>query len=564
MDDSKTNLFLAGVYSDAGSLEANTWCPKMLRPTTIRLFLALLIVIVLVLGVLFGVFHKTAISHSSLGPELNKGYTDRTVAALAPYAVIPTLISLVIMLYWSSMARTISSLQPYVSMARKATPIPQNPSSFGNITHLCAIGLAAWNREFFLSVVVACAVLSQVCKCLHGLRYVCHSNAFVLVTVTISGLWERNPAFEENSVSVRRSAELRTVPAIFTVAVPPILDAEKTNSKAVLSNLFDSSLNSWMFSSVNEGAYNSTPPSWTSQDWVFAPFDLTSVQTTLHTGTGKGVSTLNSATDNITVQAPSLRGRLECIPIDMSDTSAWLKTLDLTNKATWNNQNMEGDLAVGYEIDLGYPFNFSTAGYQMPTSGIKTNSIEESAIGSWTHSADDPHAGIVVQWIVGYPIPYQTRSPIPQNQQTRWIWKDIPKVTALKCLPVFESANATVNVDLATGAVKSYAITNAPSSDSNAWSSRYQALNVSTGVPYSSIPGVGSGFQSSPRIFLQNITVRYVQSLLLEIIIANKVVTVISSMTLFSGLLMQPVLMKLPLLLPKTWSTEPLNSNFLT
>lgn len=139
----------------------------MFRATTLLLFLASSTVILLVLGVLFGVFHRTAISHSGLVPESNKGYTDRAVAYLAPYSVIPTLISVGIMLYWVHMAATISSLQPYVSMARKATPNPQNPSSFKNITYLWTIGSAAWNREFLLSAVAACAILSQVCMCPH-------------------------------------------------------------------------------------------------------------------------------------------------------------------------------------------------------------------------------------------------------------------------------------------------------------------------------------------------------------------------------------------------------------
>ena len=339
--------------------------------------------------------------------------------------------------------------------------------------------------------------------------------------MAVSGLWERNPAFQAQNITVLRSAEFRTVPAIFTVVATPAPLDEYANSQGVLSNIFDNSLTSWMFQSVNEGLYNLTSPPWTSEEWVFSPFDLTSVHSPSIARLKEGASSISHPTKNISVQAPSLRGRLECVPIDMSNTSAWLTTLNLTDSAPWNIDNGTGNLTVAYEINLGFStnssledngpfFNISAADYQMPSSVSGANSSEETAIGYWTHSADDPHESIIVQWITGYPIPYQLRNSLSQEPQTHWIWKDIPKVTALKCLPVFEFADATVIVDLATGAVQDYIITNPPSPDLHAWSSRYQALNVSTGVPYSSNPDIGAGFQTKPGVFLQNVSVRYV------------------------------------------------------
>lgn len=311
------------------------------------------------------------------------------------------------------------------------------------------------------------------------------------------------------------------MPVIFTVVAPPTPDDEAINSKGVLSNIFDNSLTSWMFSSVAEGVYNSTPPSWTSQDWAFAPLNLTSVGATSPDPRRQN-STSSSRPDanNVTVQTPSLRGRLECIPIDMSNTSAWITTLNLTDKIAWKDLNLTSNLTVGYEIKdfsasdsidgITPLFNISAADYQMPSSESGMKDSEETGIGYWTYSADDLRTDIVVQWITGHPIPYKLQSSASQSPQTHWIWKDIPKITVLKCQPVFESATAKVNVDVATGAVQNYTIINAPLPDLHAWSSRYQALNVSIGVPYSASPGVGAGFQSKPGIFLQNVSVRYV------------------------------------------------------
>ena len=166
-----TNLYLAGVYSDAESLDTNTWYPEILRDGLLRVFLASIIILALVLAVLFGVFHRKSISHMLLVAESNQDYSDRTFAALAPYSVIPTLICLGIMICWASMAMTIRTLQPYISMARKTALSPRDPAPYVNINLLWTLGSAAWNREYILSMVALCGILSQVCRWIYFLEH---------------------------------------------------------------------------------------------------------------------------------------------------------------------------------------------------------------------------------------------------------------------------------------------------------------------------------------------------------------------------------------------------------
>jgi len=344
------------------------------------------------------------------------------------------------------------------------------------------------------------------------------------------GLWEQNSGFRTYNANVSRIMEFRTVPAIFAVpAVSPhsaSTDVETANSEGVLANVFDNRLASWLYSSVDQGVYNSTPPAWTSQEWSFTPLNLTSI----HAPSENGIK------NNATVEAPSLRGRLECTPIDMSNTSAWLTTLDFRNKTAWNDPKIPANLTVGYELKLGLSMNESVEGYSrywgennpyfsffsehyhLQCCGNEMNSTQEAAIGYWSRAADAPHTSIVVKWITGNPFPHQFKDSTLQNQRIldegsgshlHWVWKDIPKVTALNCTPVFETANAKVTVDLATGTVQNYTILDIPVEDKMAWASQYQSLNVSTGVPYSSSP-IASGFQVKPGVFLNNVTVRCV------------------------------------------------------
>ena len=355
--------------------------------------------------------------------------------------------------------------------------------------------------------------------------------------------------------------EFRTVPTIFTVPVPlPLTDVEHNLSAGVLTNVFDNQLANWLYSSVDQGVYNVTTPAWTSQDWAFAPLDLTSVQAPRETEAEKEASASLSSANNVTVQTPSLRGRLECTSLDMSNTSAWLNTLDFSDRSKWNNDpSIPANLTTGYELKLGLSmnetmeggfeywsdinpyFSFFAANNRLTCCGNDANSTDETAVGYWSPAADSLHTSIVVKWITGHPFPFQFNDSTPLSNRTpgdgygsgfHWVWRDIPKVTAMNCFPVFETSNASVTVDIDTGAVQEYTILNTPVEDPNAFMYQYQGLNVSLGVPYSNIPGVGAGFQVEQGFLLQNVSVRYIsRSTILPNIANISPATATSSMT---------------------------------
>lgn len=145
-------------------METDTWFPRILRDISLGVFFASTIIITFILAVLFGLFRAKSISHMVLGAETDWKTADRTVVALAPYSVIPTLICLGLMICWASVATAIRTLQPYISMARKATTSPRDPAAYVNINLLWTIGSAGWKREYLLSAVALCAILSQVCE----------------------------------------------------------------------------------------------------------------------------------------------------------------------------------------------------------------------------------------------------------------------------------------------------------------------------------------------------------------------------------------------------------------
>jgi hypothetical protein len=48
------------------------------------------------------------------------------------------------------------------------------------------------------------------------------------------------------------------------------------------------------------------------------------------------------------------------------------------------------------------------------------------------------------------------------------VWKEAPKMTALNCMPIFETAHATVTIDAASATVQKYHLTTEPTNDTTA------------------------------------------------------------------------------------------------
>lgn len=210
----------------------------------------------------------------------------------------------------------------------------------------------------------------------------------------------------------------------------------------------------------------------------------------------------------------------------MSNTSAWLSTLDFTDKDLWNDPTIPADIKTGYELKLGLSMNqslpdgaskywddehpyftFFAGQNRMDCCGSgSVPSVGEAAVGYWSPAADSKHTSVVVKWITGHPFSDEFTDA---NNKSHWVWKDIPRVTALNCTPTFETANARVEVDLATDEVLDYIIIDDVVPDPHAWSNNYQALNVSTGLQYTENSN-GSGLETGESQFVRNVSARQV------------------------------------------------------
>lgn len=124
--------------------------------------------------------------------------------------------------------------------------------------------------------------------------------------------------------------------------------------QTVLQEIYGSVLNSWLYSSLVDLSYNGSQAAWTRDDWAFAAVDTSHIS--LPTVQSVGSNSSSNKADptspavNITVHTPALRARIECTELDLTNTSAWIRTLDFTDRAWWIQSTIPQDLDVGYSL----------------------------------------------------------------------------------------------------------------------------------------------------------------------------------------------------------------------
>ncbi|KAI9644233.1 hypothetical protein NHQ30_007588 [Ciborinia camelliae] len=276
-----------------------------------------------------------------------------------------------------------------------------------------------------------------------------------------------------------------------------------------------------------KGAYNATPLCWTKDDWAFVPLGLDPTVIP-HTANRTGINGDASLglVRNLTVNTPAIRARLECMPLDLSNTSAWLNTLNFTSKTAWVGATPPGS-DTGYELKLGLTTpeaylnpstsvnkdgspiytNFFGALLQLICCATQTNeSLGEASMGHWS-STSNSTSNIVVKWIICHPYAnkIQDRSLTGPGLPFHWVWKNIPKVTAMECTPVIESADASVAIDFDTQTIQDFTVMHDPIVGEDAWKHYYQLLNVSTGDNYTYFKSAGAELLGG--YYVGNITV---------------------------------------------------------
>lgn len=125
-------------------------------------FLVLILVAIATLNALSA---QSRLSQMAFIYEADVSQLKLSFSSFAPISIAPTVVSVMIGLWWDQLDMMFRVLQPFISMSRGPTPITKGAGlTYQSKTWIGAAIKAGRNRHFVLLMVTIGSVLCQVCK----------------------------------------------------------------------------------------------------------------------------------------------------------------------------------------------------------------------------------------------------------------------------------------------------------------------------------------------------------------------------------------------------------------
>lgn len=422
------------------------------------------------------------------------------ISTIAPFSVLSTLIAVGVGLWWAAIDSTFRRLQPYLTMANAPTRLYSGASlSYQSSYWVWATTKALSNKHWLLCLVTLGTSLSPVCKFYQPYLVFLPSSSFGKVTIAMSALFRPTQGVIPETSTIERSLYIRQTPLLYQDvpwATTPGTSRQYFNY--IISSLYSNLSTNWMYTAAIQLALNGSEPIWSHDGWSFVPINLSLAESK---STIQNVGNASFAPrKNVSLSTPAIRARLECTPYsDMTNTSDWLTTLDLSNNSIWNASTRPPDVTTGYQLGAG---GSSGSGYFVDTNvlgtatylaccanGSSQSTEDRSAVGYWSQT--DPfnrehpvrwQSKLTVKWIYGKLLS-GFRYVNSSNNVT--LFTEVPRTQALHCSPVIETATSNLTVDQRTGRVQSFKIIDEPRSALEAYEDLYVAQGSgATGLPF--------------------------------------------------------------------------------
>ncbi|KAI0192849.1 hypothetical protein F4808DRAFT_475445 [Astrocystis sublimbata] len=381
-----------------------------------------------------------------------------------PASILTTLVAIIIGLWWGSLDTNLRRTQPFLAMAKGPVIASKGASiSYRSSYLLWASTRAAKRKHWVLFLVCNGTFLTQI------------------LTIAMSSLWSRQPEMISIPEQAPKALELRHVPIVVTGVLSTDPRGSDKRSTA-LSNLYGDLKASWIYGAVVQLSLNGPEPSWSSKGWNFVLVDLASTNTQ-NTSIRSTLQSLNSTHDFLTkatLNTSAIRGRLECTEYPFTDTAElWMSNWKLPA-----DKKLDPDISHAYELNneliIGEYFDTIIDDFGNSTTTLFTSDRRLQCCSNTT--SDRNNQASIGYWspnLAGTPYPHIT-NVWPANFTVKWIRGhaieaklselDGTNVTAdervpINCVPVFETANASVTVDARNGRVE----------DMYAWTSDFLA-----------------------------------------------------------------------------------------
>ncbi|KAH7070940.1 hypothetical protein FB567DRAFT_211696 [Paraphoma chrysanthemicola] len=458
------------------------------RPTVIHvrmllalgLFLALVLIAVLVLNAFSA---RSQLSQLAFIYEADISNFGLSFSTFAPISIAPTVVSIVVGLWWDQLDMTWRVLQPFIAMSRGPTPINTGAGlTYRSKSWMGAAVKAGRNKHWVLLLVAIGSVLAQV------------------LTVSMSALFERQTRTVTQELSLPRSLELRQNPLSSGVNLAG--DLKPANpAMEITDQLYTDISKNWLYGAGTQQNFNGSQLPWTADGWSFLPIDLSKMSSVMATQSSASESDSSSATStialvNATLSIPAIRARLECRPVpSIANISSWVTLVDLANKTdSFEPGELERFNQTG-KIEM----------YSMPMDIFKSTDAHTNLLSTYKEPAccqngsiDNPQRAALGYWSPALPAndlasrfeyPYEDLG-WPLKIVPKWVvgkavvlgegrygrslyFKEMPRLQAAQCDPIIETAEATISLDAKTGNVYSHRILGSSTKTDVAWADAF-------------------------------------------------------------------------------------------
>jgi hypothetical protein len=453
------------------------WRPKVIH-VRMLLLLGIFLTAVLVAVLTLNAFSAhSRLSQSAFIFEADVSKLRLSFSTFAPISIAPTLVSIIVGLWWDQLDSTFRVLQPFISMSRGPTPISAGAGlTYRSKSWAGAAIKAGRNKHWVLFMIAIGSVLAQV------------------LTVSMSALFEKESHSIVRQVSIPRNLEMRQVPLITQVN----LEGEPTvpnPATKVLNNLYLDAPKNWLYGAGIQHSFNGSQLPWTSDGWSFLPVDLSSISdgTLARSSPNADTSASVSFSTNITIKTSGIRARLNCRAVDeAANVSSWIEPYPLWNKTYKWPEDEWAQINTTAKINAYSLLERVFVGSDSHTSILSRTTVAQCCSNG---TRIDPQRAVMGYWSPVYPpnakpqsndFPYTDLSwPVPIA--TKWLvgtafnltlgtsdnrelfFSEVPRIQAARCEPTIETAEATVTLFKDTGNVVSYTIDEAAKAADVAW-----------------------------------------------------------------------------------------------
>jgi hypothetical protein len=456
----------------------SNWRPRVIH---VRMLLALGFTLTLVLVavlVLNALSARSQLFQLAFIYEADVSKFGLSFSTFAPISIAPTVVSIVVGIWWDQLDVTWRILQPFISMSRGPVPISGGAGlTYRSKSWIGAALKSGRQKHWVLFLIAIGSVLAQV------------------LTVSMSALFERQTSNVAQQVSIERNLEMRQLPLISEISYKHAL----TRDPAILmldKLYFDVSKN-WLYGAGIQQSFNGSQLPWTFEGWNFLPVDLSKVtnSSVKQTSTGSNAADTVAFPANVTLKLPAVRARLDCTTVeDTANASSWIIFEDIYNQSASFMPESFAQVNSTGKVELYSLPDLIFAGSDSHTSVISTYKNvgccqngtiadpQRSLLGYWSPvlpsnytTKDAIHAypydtltwplPLVSKWIVGKPIILKNT-----RRQNEVYFREIPRIQAAQCKPIIETAESSVTVDRSTGQVHSHKLETTASPADAAWS----------------------------------------------------------------------------------------------